>query len=501
MKYLNQLQRGKYSLLILTISVFMFVSSCRTIAKKKDNQSTQPNIVFILSDDLGWAELGCYGNSFNETPAIDKLAKEGILFTQAYAAAPVCSPYRASLLTGQYPARVGILDYLRPNDDAPLSTEHVSLAKILKRNGYATGMVGKWHLTGYEFHGAKNEIRATDHGFDEELVSEIKGVGNGANFFPYVFHNQSISWLNVKEKKLPGNEYLTDRMNFEAVEFIERNKDRPFFLYLSHFSTHSILNGKPELVEKYRKKHTPGKSTTEKCYLCQDQGLKGDPGNHWAGAYNPHLAAMLESIDDGVGLIMDKLEELGLSENTIVVFTSDNGGEAPNVTSNAPLRGGKSQLYEGGIREPLIIRWPKKIPANTKSSQFTANVDFYPTFLNATGISPDHKQKLDGISILPVLENSEMKIERDPFYWHYPLEKPHFLGGTSSGAIRKGNWKLIEFFVDKRLELYNLAEDIGEINDLSKEHPEIVKELYVQLAQWRKDVKAEIPKDQNYAFQ
>tara|TARA_R110002050_G_scaffold171837_1_gene303948 strand:+ start:19919 stop:21478 length:1560 start_codon:yes stop_codon:yes gene_type:complete len=499
MKYRIQLQGRKYSVFILIISNFVFLNSCNSSSSRKFIQSTQPNIVFILADDLGWTELGCYGNNFNETPAIDKLAKKGILFTQAYASAPVCSPYRASLLTGQYPARVGILDYLRPSDKA-LSTEHVSLGKIFKQNGYETGMVGKWHLTGYKHQGAKEEIRATDHGFNEELISEIKGVGNGANFYPYIFRNQPISWLNVSEKKLPGNEYLTDRINYEALNFIERNKDKPFFLYVSHFAPHTILNGKPELVDKYRKKHAPGASTRDNCYLCQDEGMEGDPENHWAGEYNPHLAAMLESIDDGVGLIMKKLEELGLSENTIVVFTSDNGGEAPNVTSNAPLRGGKSQLYEGGIREPLIISWPKRIPVNKVSDQFTANVDFYPTFLDASGIKPDPKQKLDGISILPVLENAKTKIKRKPFYWHYPLENPHFLGGRSSGAIRNDNWKLIEFFEDQRIELYNIDEDISETNDLSQEYPEVVKELYSQLHAWRKNLKLKLPKNQDYAF-
>jgi arylsulfatase A-like enzyme len=284
------------------------------------------------------------------------------------------------------------------------------------------------------------------------------------------------------------------------VNFIERNKDKPFFLYVSHYAPHTILNGKPELVEKYRNKHTPGASTRDNCYLCKDQGLEGDPLNHWAGEYNPHLAAMLESIDEGVGLIMKKLEELGLLENTIVVFTSDNGGEAPNVTSNAPLRGGKSQLYEGGIREPLIVCWPDKIEANSVSDQFTANVDFYPTFLDATGIKPDPNQKLDGISILPVLENARTNITREPFYWHYPLEKPHFLGGRSSGAIREGDWKLIEFFEDQRIELYNIEEDIGETNDLSQEYPEQVKELYYQLKEWRADLNLNIPKNQDYAF-
>ena len=302
-------QRNKFCALMFFLSVLLFLGSFCGVSQEN---SMKPNIVFILADDLGWADLGCYGNTFNDTPEIDKLAESGILFKQAYAAAPVCSPYRAALLTGQYPVKTGILDYLRPNDEA-LSTKHISLAKILQRKGYATGMIGKWHLTGYAYEGAKEEVRAVDHGFDEELVSEIKGVGNGANFYPYVFRDQPISWLNVKDKKLQGSEYLTDRINYEAVSFIEKNKNKPFFLYVSHFATHSILNGKKALVEKYRKKHNPGKSTRENCYLCQDQGLAGDPCNHWAGSYNPHLAAMLDSIDDGVGLIMEKLKALGLS--------------------------------------------------------------------------------------------------------------------------------------------------------------------------------------------
>jgi len=443
----------------------------------------KPNIIFILADDLGWAELGCYGNDFNETPNLDRLARQGIRFTQAYAAAPVCSPYRAAFLTGQYPARVGITDYLRPREGA-LSTDHVTIAEMLKSNGYATGMIGKWHLTAYKYHGADVEIRAKDHGFDEELVSEIKGVGNGANFWPYVFRTQPVRWLNVKEKRLPGNEYLTDRINLEAVEFIERHRRRPFFLYLSHFAPHTILNGKAELVEKYRKKHAPGKSTRSKCYLCADSGKEGDPLNHWAGSYNPHLAAMLESIDDGVGMIMKKLDDLGLTENTIVIFTSDNGGESPNVTSNYPLRGGKSQLYEGGIR---------KVPGAQVCRRPTVNVDFYPTFLNAADIRPDPKQHLDGVSILPLLTDSEARLERDTLYWHYPLEKPHFLGGRSSGAIRQGDWKLIEFYDTGEFELYNIAQDLGEKNNLADKHPEKVAELAGQLRRWRERTCADAP--------
>lgn len=484
-------QNPRYRLLsILWLGTAVLAAPLATRAD--DVRPRKPNIVFVLADDLGWAELGCYGNDFNETPHLDRLARQGVRFTHAYAAAPVCSPYRAALLTGQYPARVGILDYLRTKDPG-LSTDHVTLAEMLKRNGYATGMIGKWHLTGYRYHGAEVEVRATDHGFDEERVTEIKGVGNGANFYPYRYRTQPISWLNVEKKRLPGDEYLVDRMNLEAVEFIERHRDEPFFLYLSHFATHTILGGKEELVEKYRKKHPPGKSTRSKCYLCEDAGMEGDSGNHWAGHHNPHLAAMLESIDDGIGMIAEKLDQLGLTENTIVVFTSDNGGESPNVTSNAPLRGGKSQLYEGGIREPLIVRWPKQIPPGRVCAQPTANIDFYPTFLDAAGIEPDAKQHLDGVSILPLLTTPGTTLARRAFYWHYPLDRPHFLGGRSAGAIREGQWKLIEFFDTGEVELYNLARDVGEQNNVAEKYPDLAAGLRKELARWRRNVGVEVP--------
>ncbi len=467
---------------------------CGALAADKKAAPRRPNIIFILADDLGWAELGCYGNDFNETPNLDRLAKDGMRFTNAYASAPVCSPYRAAFLTGQYPARVGITDYLRPGDK-PLSTDHVTIAKLLKRNGYATGMIGKWHLTGYRYHGAKVEVRPTDHGFDEELINEIKGVGNGANFFPYVFRKQKICWLNVKKKRLPGNEYLVDRMNLEAVDFIDRNKDRPFFLYLSHFATHTILNGKPELVAKYRRKHTPPASKRKNCYLCKDAGKTGDAGNHWAPHHNPHLAAMLESIDDGVGMIVKKLTDLGLADNTLIVFTSDNGGES-QVTSNGALRGGKSSLYEGGIRVPLVVRWPGKIAPNTVCDGVTTNVDFYPTFASAAAAATDPKQHLDGVSIAGMLRDPKARVKRDELYWHYPLNKPHFLGGVSSGAVRNGRWKLIEFFETGKLELYDLEADGGEKTDLSKKFPRRAEEMRQALSKWRKTIGAKIPTDQ-----
>ena len=459
-------------------------------------EEQKPNVIFVLADDLGWAELACYGNTFHETPHLDQLAKQGVRFTNAYAAAPVCSPYRAALLTGQHPARVGILDYLRPNSSNALPVSHVTLPKILRRNGYATGMAGKWHLTGYKYQGAQFEIRPIDHGFDWNTGSEVKGVGNGANFWPYVFRTQPIRWLDLKENRLGDKEYLTDRLNLEAVEFVERNKDKPFFLYLSHYAPHTILNGRPDLVEKYRKKHSPGPSVRKNCYLCQDAGLDANACTHWAPNHNPHLAAMLESIDDGIGLLAKKLDELGLAENTIFIFSSDNGGEL-KVTSNAPLRGGKSQLYEGGIRVPLIVRWPKgKVPAGKVCSQPVVNHDVYPTILEAAGIEPDPAQTLDGVSTLATWRNPKVAPKRKALHWHYPLDRPHFLGGVSGGAIREGNWKLIEYFDPARptkFELFDLDKDPSEKKDLAKDQPKRVRDLQTKLAVWRERTGARIP--------
>ncbi len=447
-------------------------------------RSQRPNIVFVLADDLGWADLGCYGNSFHETPHIDQLAAQGIRLTQAYAAAPVCSPYRASLMTGQYPARHGVLDYLRPNSGRPLSTNHVTLPEVLQQNGYATGIIGKWHLSGHKYHGAEHEVPPSAHGFAEEIGTPVKGVGNGANFFPYIFRTQPISWLRFPEQRLAPNEYLTDRINLEAVEFIERHQHEPFFLYVSHFAPHTILNGKPDLVARYRRKHPPGLSTRSKCYLCEDAGHTRDHLNHWAGDHNPHLAAMLESIDDGVGMIVSQLKTLGLDDNTLIIFTSDNGGES-NVTSNAPLRGGKSELYEGGIRVPLIASWTGHLPENSVSSQITSNVDLYPTLLEIAEIAPVAEQKLDGQSILSQLKVPHKPQRREPLYWHYPLDRPHFLNGRSAGAIRDGDWKLIEFYDTDEVELYALQDDVGESNNVAEKHPIKTTELHSKLITWR----------------
>ncbi len=426
-----------------------------------------PNIIFILGDDLGWAELGCYGNTFNETPNLDKLAGDGMRFTTAYAAAPVCSPFRAALMTGQYPARTGITDYLRPNDPKHLAMSYEILPEMLKKAGYVTGIIGKWHLTGYANHGAK-ETPPGEHGFDEVIVSENRGIADGSYFFPYHF-NREI------QQRLSGREYLVDRCNLEAVEFIERHKDAPFFLYLSHYAVHTRLAGKPDLVAKYEAKPGAGKGAQA-------------PRN------NPHLAAQLESVDQGVGMIRDKLKALGLSEDTILIFTGDNGGES-RVTSNAPWRGGKSMLYEGGIREPLLIYWPGVTKPGVCNTP-VCTMDFYPTFAEAAGATLSKTQALDGVSLMPLLKEPRATLARKTFYWHYPLEKDHFLGGRSAGAIRMGDWKLIEFFNTGEVELYNLAEDPGEQRNLAGQRADKKKELVDALHAWQRQVGASFPQGQ-----
>lgn len=452
----------------------------------------RPNVIFVLADDLGWSEPCCYGNGFNETPHIDQLAAEGMRFTQAYAAAPVCSPYRAALLTGQHPARIGLTDYLRPNSANALSTDHVTLAEMFRDNGYETGMIGKWHLTGYKYHAAEFEIKPHDHGFQYDFATEVKSVGNGANFWPYVFRDQPIRWIDIAENRLGEQEFLVDRMNREAADFVERNHDRPFFLYLSHYATHSILNGRPDMVDKYRRKHVPGKSSRTRCYLCEDHGYAGDHLHHWAQDHNPHLAAMLESIDDGIGRLTEKLQQHGIADRTIFVFTSDNGGET-NVTSNAPLRGGKSQLYEGGIRVPLIVRWPAQVPPGTVNRQLTINTDFYPTLLEAANITPAPEQQLDGTSMLQTWKAPNIAAATRCLYWHYPLDRPHFLGGRSAGAVRSGNWKLIEFFDTSEHELYSLSNDLSERRNVAADHPDIAARLKKRLDDWRQKTSARMP--------
>lgn len=409
----------------------------------------RPNIVLFLADDLGWADLGCYGNTFNETPRLDAMAAEGLRFTQAYAAAPVCSPTRASLMTGQYPARVGIMDYLRADDPNHLSPDkHVCLARPLAEAGYATGLIGKWHLMGDY---AARRGAPGKHGFAEAMCSETKYIGGGDYFAPY-------NHLPEVAPRAEG-EFLTDRLGLEAQDFIRRHAGEPFFLYVSFYSVHTALAAPKPLVEKYRAKPSAGKTNN-----------------------NPVLAAMIERMDACVGGVLDALDELELTGDTLVLFMSDNGGEH-KVTSNAPLRGAKSQLFEGGIREPLIARWPGRVPAGQTTDAVVSTIDFMPTLLEAAGAPLPENAALDGTSFLPVLEGRAQTGPRTLF-WHYPLAKPHFLGGRSGGAVRRGDLKLIHFYDTDEVFLYDLASDLGETRNLAGERPGAAAELQALHAQW-----------------
>lgn len=446
---------------MIRLSCMLFFCSWITAGfAQKARPSTPPNIIIILADDLGWSELGCYGNRkdgphFNETPNLDQLAAGGMRFTQAYATAPVCTPTRIALMTGQHPARVGITDYLDAKDEKFLSPDYVTLNEQLKKAGYHSGLIGKWHLTGDY---GKKKGEPMKHGWDEVICSETGYIANGDYTHPYFF-------MPDVEAKTAG-EYLTDRLNGEAVDFIKRNQTKPFFLYVSHYAVHTKLVGKPEKVAKYQNK--PGAGPRQN---------------------NPELAAMLESIDDGVGQIVNTINELGLSENTLILFTSDNGGEL-NVTSNAPLRGGKSELYEGGIREPFIAYWPGQIRPGGVSEQVINTLDIYPTLLELAAIKPTKGLILDGVSIAPVLKG-DTNLSVRKLYWHYPLPKPHFLGGRSAGAIRSGDFKLIDYFDKPQVQLFNLAEDPGEHTDLADTLPAVRQRLLDELHAWRKTVSAQ----------
>jgi uncharacterized sulfatase len=410
----------------------------------------KPNIVFVLIDDMGWPDVACYGSKFHETPNIDRLASQGMKFNDAYAACPVCSPTRASIMAGQYPARIGITDFIPghwrpyeklvvPENRLQLPLESVTIGEALKEQGYATCYIGKWHLGGRGYSPDKQ-------GFDK-VVLGVK---------------------NRNDKQVSG---FTD----EAIKFIEEKKAEPFFVYLSHHSVHIKLEAPEELVDKYRKKPKPP-----------------------AGVNNPVYAAMVEHLDTHTGRIMKKLGDLGLAENTMVIFFSDNGGlrqayggyKGPKqiVSTNAPLRDEKGTVYEGGIREPLIVRWPGVIKPGTECSVPVTSVDFYPTFLEIIGAKGSPNQPLDGESMLPLLKQTG-KLKRDAIYWHYP----HYHHSRPAGAIREGNYKLIEFYEDGRLELYDLADDIGEEKNLVTEMPQEAARLQQKLARWRRSVSAKMP--------
>ncbi len=434
-------------------------------------QTSRPNIVFLLVDDLGWGDFSCYGARFNETPNIDRLATQGMRFSNAYAACTVCSPSRAAILSGCYPARLHLTDWIAGHNqpkaklkipDWTMKIDHarVLLPEALKEAGYKTGFFGKWHLMPNgqpDF----DQHYPTNHGFDLNIGGREWGQpkGPGKYFAPFGMPN-----LDGK----PG-EYLTDALTDQALAFIDQTqRDQPFLLYFSYYTLHSPLMAPQALVDKYTKKA---------------EGFDNTRGE----LLNPVRAGMVESLDTSVGRLMAKLEELGIADNTIIILTGDNGGDHKETTGG--LREYKGFSHEGGTREPLIVRWPGKVTAASECHTPVIGTDFYPTLLDLAGLPLRPDQHADGISIASLLKDPQATLPRDTLYWHYP----HYHRTKPYGAIRKGDWKLIEFFENGTLELFDLAKDPREKNDLSKAQPERVKELHEQLITWRQSVGAQMP--------
>lgn len=489
---------------------------------------SKPNVIMFLVDDMGWTDLACYGSSFYETPHIDALAKEGIRFTDAYATCHVCSPSRASILTGKYPARLGLTDWLPGRREFPfqrlknapihqaLPLGEITLAEALKRHGYHTGHFGKWHL-GEELSGPLKQ------GFEVQVPRKwYKGWPKKGYHAPFGFED-----LDAKK-----GDYLTDRLTDEALGFIEANRSKPFFLYLSHFAVHDPIQGRPDLVTKYDRSRSQ-LPPAEKPFI-----LEGNPDSKSSltrsqldkmideSAYSEHrilpnqtvkikqrqdnaqFAAMVESVDESLGRVVAKLKALDLEQDTIIIFTSDNGGmsaanfggpsrvihpsklDAAYSTSNLPLRGAKGWLYEGGIRVPLIIKWPGKGKAGSTIDEPVTGTDYYPTILGMIGVPELPDQHLDGKSLAPLF-HGETTLNRDAIYWHFPHYSNHGMQ-SPGGAIRRGKYKLLEYFENGTIQLYDLETDPGEQNDLAGAHPDIAEQLRSKLHRWRNDVGAKM---------
>ncbi len=450
------------------------------------NAAERPNVVFFLVDDLGQRDLGCYGSTFYETPNIDRLAKEGARFTDAYAACPVCSPTRAAVQTGRWPQRTGITDYigspLKPEDwkrntllllPAPysdrLAHEEVTLGEMMKSAGYSTFFAGKWHL-------GPEGFWPEDQGYDINMGGIDRGgpYGPGKYFVPYG---------NPRLPDGPPGEHLPDRLATEANKFIETNKDKPFFAFFSFYSVHTPLQSRPDLQAKYEAKRQKlglepkfGREEPRDVRLVQEHAV---------------YAGMVEAMDAAVGKVLAKLDALGLAKNTLVIFTSDNGGLSTSEgspTSNLPLRGGKGWLYEGGIREPLIVRWPTVVQSGAEVGTPVCSPDFYATLADVAGAKPT--AQIDGVSLRPLLEGKGDLPER-ALFWHYP----HYgnQGGAPGAAVRRGDWKLIQWFERERPELFNLRDDLSETKDLAEQEPERVKAMLAELQAWQKEVGALMP--------
>ena len=437
-----------------------------------------PNVVLIVADDLGWSDLGSYGADLHETPNLDRLARDGVRFTQAYAPAPICSPTRAAIMTGQAPARLHMTIWyegakravtdralIPPATRANLPHEEATLAEVLHDAGYHTAHVGKWHLGEAPYY-------PENQGFDVNIGGTLWGAPP-----TYVFPYRGPFGRDKEPRYVPGlaggetGEYLTDRLTSEAIEILQKNGDRPVFLNLWYHTVHTPIEGKPELVDRYREKVSPE--------------LKHQ---------NPAYAAMVHSLDENVGRVLDAIDALGIAERTLVIFTSDNGGfigehgEFGRVTNNAPLRSGKGSLYEGGIRVPLIVRAPGGGRGRTCEEPVILT-DLFRTICEAA--APAHQvADDDGVSLLPLLNDATGSLSREALYFHYP----HYYATTTPvSAIRAGDWKLLEYFEDDHVELYNLADDPSESRDLAAMETQVASNLRSQLHAWRQSVDAQLP--------
>lgn len=445
--------------MLFVFGFFLLISA--TAAKK-------PNFVFFLVDDMGWGDVGAYGSKLHETPNIDSIARDGMKFTNGYAACTVCSPSRAAILTGRYPGRLHLTDWIaghgkaNPKLNIPdwkmfIDHERITLPEALKEGGYNTAFVGKWHLMPHKDKEKMKEHFPESHGFDINIGGREWGQpkGRGKYFFPF-------DMPNVEGKK---GDYLTDVLTDSAVDFVNKqSEEKPFLLYFSYYVVHGPIMAKKEYVEKYKKKLTGGtyKQT------------------------NAAYAGMMQSLDDSVGRVLDALKKKGFEENTIVIFTADNGGTTE--AKNGGLRGTKALSYEGGTREAFIIKWPGHAKAGSVCDTPVIGTDFYPTMLEMAGLPQKPQEHKDGLSLVPLLKQSG-GINRDVLYWHYP----HYHKTTPYGAIRYKNYKLIEFFEDGKLELYDLEKDQSEQNDLAQSLPEKTQELHAMLKKWRTEVNAQMP--------
>ena len=466
------------------LSAILILEACAVASAARSAEVTTTNVIFFLVDDLGWMDTSCYGSHFYETPNIDRLAREGMRFTQAYSAHPRCVPARYAFLTGKFPARAGI-----PGRSYELDPSEVTIAEAMKERGYATFFAGKWHLSKTE------EQQPENQGFDINIAGGSAGAPI-SYFFPYNEVRQKGHKTKAKIHGLDdgvAGEYLTDRLTDETIRFIQQhrreNPDQPFFVYLSHYAVHTPLEGKKELKDHYRKK-LKGMTFGGEEYVDKDGTTKMRQDN-------PTYAAMVQSMDESLGHLMDTLNELKIADHTAIVFTSDHGGlsnrgignERPLATSNLPLRAGKGHCYEGGIRVPLIVKWPGVIQSGTTSDAVITGTDHYPTLLEIVGLPSKPEQHLDGISYAPLLRGNAAR-RTEPIFWHSPKGRPKQTGDTNCTVVRDGDYKLFDFYDENRVELYNVVTDPFETNELSHQEPTRAAILLKKVRQWKQAVAA-----------